>query len=153
MKPGPLANILKFTVLGLSVALVLCGVTLILGGGFSIQGLVLRIYLFFFAIKIFFCEIGANFMLSLFPYMRTFFGKGFFLIFVGVLMIGFDGILTLSGIVGLVMLACGVSFILLKLGGMEKDREPAQGSKKKDSLANKAARAAGKRELRRRTGN
>lgn len=122
MKPGPLANVLKITVLGLSLALVICGITLILSGGFSIQGLILRIYLFFFALKIFFCELGFKFMLGLFPYMGTFFGKGFFLIFVGVLMIGFDGVWTLSGIIGLIMMICGFGFIILKLGGMEKDR-------------------------------
>lgn len=117
MQAGKLKKVLKLITLGLSFALIASGIQLLLGGGFSVQGFILRIYLFFFALKIFFCELGAKFMLNLFPYMATFFGKGFFLIFVGVLTIGFVGIGSFSGIIGLAFLICGFGFIILKLLG------------------------------------
>lgn len=101
-------------------------------------------------------------MLALFPYMDSFFGKGVFIIFIGLLMIGFDKIGSLSGVVGIVLLTCGCAFIVLKLMGLEKDREGNAGSKnasnsgsnnKKENMATKASKNAAKKELKRRTGN
>ena len=120
---GKLYWTLKLTVIVLSIGIVFAGISLILGGGLSLQKFVVRIYIFFFAAKLLLCEIGCSFVTDLFPYMNGYFGKGFFLIFVGVLMVSFSNTFDLSRLIGLVLGVCGVGFMVLKMMGYENGKK------------------------------
>lgn len=123
--------ILKAILIILSILIIFSGVAAILEAvaSLSIQHLILAIYVIFFAIKIILCEIHLRPVLYMFPYMRSYIGKGLFLVFVGLVMISFGfGTFLVTAIFGIVMLLCGIGFIVLPFlpihdTGKEKDGE------------------------------
>lgn len=131
LSKGKVYWILKAVVLFLSIGIIFAGISLILGAGLSLQQFVLRIYLFLFAIKIFICELRCAPFLRLFPYMDNFVGKGLFLIFVGVLMVSITNAFDLSRIIGIVLVGCGIGFIILRSIGYTVEGDKGKKMKKK----------------------
>ena len=127
---------IKIVVLLIALSIVFSAISLLITSivELSLQKIVLRIYLIFFAVKIVICEIGLAFVLTWFPYIKSFVGKGMFFIFVGVLMISIsDKALELSTVCGAAICLCGLGFIGLKFLGYESGNMSKEKKKKKSS--------------------
>ena len=125
--------ILKAVILVLCIGIILSAISVLLLTlvSFEIQFFVLSIYLLGFAVKIILCELHLKYALYLFPYMKLNIGKGVFFIFVGIVMISFGfGTYIITGIMGIIMLVCGVGFLILQCIPMNEKEQKAKTDKK-----------------------
>ena len=72
-----------------------------------------RAFYIIFAAKLVACEFGIQFMLSIFPYMKYYLGKGLFMMFAGSLMI--NNSFSVGFILGLCLM--GVGLFTIFIGG------------------------------------
>lgn len=77
----------------------------------KINLIVLKAYYILFAILIILCELGLTSILNLFGFMGNLYGKGVFVIFVGISM--FKKEFELKTIIAIVFMLCGVGFIIM----------------------------------------